>query len=471
MQPATILVADDDAVARELLAEALRKEGHHVEAFPSGEAVIARGRQGLVDLVLTDIRMGAVDGLTVLREFKRTNPNTVVVVLTAFGSLEGAIEAIKQGAYDYLAKPFKKEDIKLVVKRGLDHCRLLRENARFRQELKSKEEWSSLVGSSPAMLEVYKLVARVANGKSTVLLQGESGTGKELIARAIHTNGPRREKPFIPVNCGALPDTLLESEMFGYEKGAFTGAVGTKMGLFESANGGTLFLDEIGELGQGLQVKLLRVMQDQEVRRVGSTTSTRVDVRIIAATNRDLEQLVKEGKFRNDLFYRLKVVPITLPSLAERREDIPMLVHHFLQKCSAGTEHAVCGVLPETMALLTDYRWPGNVRELENVIERAVSLSHSPVLTPEDLPKGIRQGALTETETRHPLINSHDEVSLTLEEVEKRHLIRVLKETNRNKVKAAKILGIDRRTLYRMAERFGLDLGEEAEGTEEKEPT
>ena len=469
MQPATILVADDDAVARELLAEALRKEGYHVEVFASGEAVIARGRQGLVDLVLTDIRMGAVNGLTVLREFKRMNPDTVVVVLTAFGSLEGAIEAIKQGAYDYLAKPFKKEDIKLVVKRGLDHCRLLRENARFRQELKSKEEWSPLVGSSPAMLEVYKLVARVADGKSTVLLQGESGTGKELIARAIHTNGPRRDKPFIPVNCGALPDTLLESEMFGYEKGAFTGAVGTKMGLFESANGGTLFLDEIGELGQALQVKLLRVMQDQEVRRVGSTTSTRVDVRIIAATNRDLEQLVKEGKFRNDLFYRLKVVPITLPSLAERREDIPMLVHHFLQKCAAGTKHAVRGVLPETMALLTDYRWPGNVRELENAIERAVSLSHGPLLTPEDLPNVIRQGASAGAEARHLLANSHNEASLTLEEVEKRHLIRVLKETNGNKVRAAKILGIDRRTLYRMAERFGLDLGEEVEGAE-KDP-
>jgi two-component system, NtrC family, response regulator AtoC len=470
MQPATILVADDDAVARELLVEALRKDGHRVEAFASGEAVIARGRQGLVDLVLTDIRMGAVDGLTVLREFKRTNPDTVVVVLTAFGSLEGAIEVIKQGAYDYLAKPFKKEDIKLVVRRGLDHSRLLRENARFRQELKSKEEWSPLVGSSPAMLEVYKLVARVADGKSTVLLLGESGTGKELIARAIHTNGPRREKPFIPVNCGALPDTLLESEMFGYEKGAFTGAVGTKMGLFESANGGTLFLDEIGELGQPLQVKLLRVMQDQEVRRVGSTTSTRVDVRIIAATNRDLEQLVKEGKFRNDLFYRLKVVPIPLPSLAERREDIPMLVHHFLQKCAAGTKHAVRGVLPEAMALLTDYQWPGNVRELENAIERAVSLSHGPLLTPEDLPNVIRQGASVDAQARHPNTDSHDEASLTLEEVEKRHLVRVLKETNGNKVRASKILGIDRRTLYRMAERFGLDLGEEAEGAVEKKP-
>ncbi|NJN69305.1 MAG: sigma-54-dependent Fis family transcriptional regulator [Nitrospira sp.] len=433
--------------------------------------MIARGRQGRVDLVLTDIRMGAVDGLTVLREFKRTNPNTVVVVLTAFGSLEGAIEAIKQGAYDYLAKPFKKEDIKLVVKRGLDHCRLLQENARFRQELKSKDEWSPLVGSSTAMLEVYKLVARVADSKSTVLLQGESGTGKELIARAIHTNGPRRDKPFIPVNCGALPDTLLESEMFGYEKGAFTGAVGSKMGLFESANEGTLFLDEIGELGQALQVKLLRVMQDQDVRRVGSTTSTRVDVRVIAATNRNLEQLVKEGKFRDDLFYRLKVVPITLPSLTERREDIPMLVHHFLQKCAAGAEHAVRGVLPETMALLTDYRWPGNVRELENAIERAVSLSHGPLLTPEDLPEAICQGATAEAPVQHQLTNPQDEAYLTLEEVEKRHLIRVLKETKGNKVKAAKILGIDRRTLYRMAERFGLDLGEDAEGLSEKEPT
>jgi len=469
MHTATILVADDDAVARELLADALKQEGYAVESFASGEEVIARGRQGSVDLVLTDIRMGAVDGLTVLREFKRMSPDTAVVVLTAFGSLEGAIEAIKQGAYDYLAKPFKKEDIKLVVRRSLDHCRLVRENARFREELKSKEAWTPLVGSSTAMLEVYKLVARVTESKSTVLLQGESGTGKELIARAIHANGPRREKPFIPVNCGALPDTLLESEMFGYEKGAFTGATGTKVGLFESANGGTLFLDEIGELGQALQVKLLRVMQDHEVRRVGSTISTKVDVRIIAATNRDLEQLVKEGKFRDDLFYRLKVVPITLPSLVERREDIPMLVHHFLEKCASGSAHGVRGVLPETMAVLTQYRWPGNVRELENVIERAVSLSHGPLMTPEDLPEAIRQGAGGDVDLKLSHSHQADDAHLTLEEVEKRHLVRVLKETKGNKVKAAKILAIDRRTLYRMAERFGLDLGEEAEGAE-KEP-
>jgi two-component system, NtrC family, response regulator AtoC len=467
MQPAKILVVDDDTVARDLLAEALKKEGYSVEAYASGEEAIARGREGRVDLVLTDIRMGAVDGLTVLREFKRMSQDTAIVVLTAFGSLEGAIEAIKQGAYDYLAKPFKKEEIKLVVQRSLDHCRLLRENTKFREELKSKDEWSPLVGSSPAMLEVYKLVARVSESRSTVLLQGESGTGKELIARAIHGNSPRREKPFVPVNCGALPDTLLESEMFGYEKGAFTGAVGTKTGLFESANGGTLFLDEVGELGQALQVKLLRVMQDHEVRRVGGTASIKVDVRIIAATNRDLEQFVKDGKFRDDLFYRLNVVRITLPPLKERQEDIPMLAHHFLQKCAAGATTAVRGFHPDTLESLKRYRWPGNVRELENAIERAVSLSHGPLLTPDDLPAAIRQ-ASNPTDQKPDIPETAESVYLTLEEVEKRHLMRVLKETKGNKVKAAKILGIDRRTLYRMAERFGLDLGPDAEGSEKE---
>lgn len=461
---AKILVVDDDAVARELLADALQKEGYEVEVFSNGEEAIERGRRGWVDLVLTDIKMGTVDGLTVLREFKRFSPDTSIVLLTSFGSLEGAIEAIKQGAYDYLAKPFKKEEITLVVRRSLDHCQLVRENARYRDELKGREDWSPLVGSSPAMLEVYKLVARVSEGRSTVLLQGESGTGKELIARAIHANSPRREKPFIPVNCGALPDMLLESEMFGYEKGAFTGAVGTKAGLFEAANGGTLFLDEIGDLGPALQVKLLRVMQDQEVRRVGGTSSLKVDVRIIAATNRDLEQFVKEGKFRDDLYYRLNVVRITLPTLTERKEDIPMLAHHFLQKYAGGSARAVRGFLPDTMTLLKEHRWPGNVRELENAIERAVSLSHGPLLTPDDLPAALRRpGSPIGDKTDGS--DQHDEVCLTLEEVE-RHLIRVLKETKGNKVKAAKLLGIDRRTLYRMAERFGLELGDDPDGGE-----
>jgi DNA-binding NtrC family response regulator len=460
MAGSKIFVVDDDAVARDLLTEALVKEGYDVETFEGGAPAIQRGKETKVDLVLTDIRMGTVDGLAVLREFKRFSPDTSIVLLTAFGSLEGAIEAIKQGAYDYLAKPFKKEEIRLVVQRSLEHCRLVRENARYRDERRVREPWTQLVGSSPAMLEVYKLVARVSESRSTILIEGESGTGKELIARAIHSNSPRREKPFVPVNCGALPDQLLESEMFGYEKGAFTGAGGAKAGLFESANGGTLFLDEIGDLGAALQVKLLRVMQDQEVRRVGGTTSVKVDVRVIAATNRDLVTLVKEGRFRDDLYYRLNVVRILLPSLSERRDDIPMLAYHFLQKYAGGAAH-VKGFLPETMTLLQQYAWPGNVRELENAIERAVSLSHGPLLLPDDLPEPIRRPAEVDAGPQ-PVVSDH-EALLTLDEVEKRHLVRVLKETRGNKVKASKVLGIDRRTLYRMAERFGLDLGEDTE--------
>ncbi|HSE59709.1 MAG TPA: sigma-54 dependent transcriptional regulator [Nitrospiraceae bacterium] len=472
MQPkAKILVVDDDQVARELLVEALQKEGYDVESFGSGQEAIERGQEIPVDLVLTDIRMGAVDGFHVLREFKRIRPGTPIVLLTAFGSLEGAIEAIKQGAYDYLAKPFRKEEVCLVVQRSLDHSRLLRENSRFREELRERAVLTGLVGSSPAMLEVYKLVARVAQGKSTVLLEGESGTGKELVARAIHGNSPRHEMPFVPVNCGALPDTLLESEMFGHEKGAFTGAVGVKHGLFETANGGTLFLDEIGELGQALQVKLLRVMQDQEIRRVGSTSSIKVDVRLIAATNRDLPTMVKEGRFREDLFYRLNVVRIKLPPLRERREDLAMLAHHFLQKYTGTADHPVRGFARETLALLDQYSWPGNVRELENAIERAVSLSHGPVVLPEDLPESLRRTAPAPASVQPAASvlekDDRSEFLLTLEEVERRHLLRVLKEMKGNKVKTAKILGIDRRTLYRMAERFGIDLGEDTEGTGE----
>ncbi|MBA2484979.1 MAG: sigma-54-dependent Fis family transcriptional regulator [Nitrospira sp.] len=462
MSQAKLFVVDDDDAARTLLAEALLVEGYEVEAFSSGQAAVERGQQSPPDVVLTDIRMEQGDGFLVLKEFKRFSPDTSVVLLTAFGSLEGAIEGIKQGAYDYLAKPFKKEDIRLVMQRSLEHCRLVRENARFRDDVRSREPWSPLVGSSPAMLEVYKLVARVSEGRSTVLIEGESGTGKELIAHAVHAHSPRRDKPFIPVNCGALPDHLLESEMFGYEKGAFTGAVGIKAGLFEAAHGGTLFLDEIGDLGQALQVKLLRVMQEQEVRRVGSTSSVKVDVRIIAATNRDLATLVKDGKFRDDLYYRLNVVRIPLPSLAQRREDITMLAHHFLQKY-AKQSLRVRGFLPETMALLKRYQWPGNVRELENAIERAVSLSHGPLLLPEDLPEVLRADPDQADFFKGDRRDGDQDVLLTLDEVEKRHLARVLKETRGNKVKAAKILGIDRRTLYRMAERFGLDFGNEAE--------
>jgi DNA-binding NtrC family response regulator len=463
MEPeAKILVVDDDVVARDLLVEALHKEGYEVEAVAGGAEAIERGRKTRFDLVLTDMRMGTVDGLAVLRAFTQFSPETCTVLLTAFGSMEGAIEAIKQGAYDYLAKPFKKEEIKLVVRRGLEHSRLVRENARFREKLREHTEPSQLIGSSPPMLEVYKLVARVASGKSTVLLEGESGTGKELIARAIHSNSPRRDRSFVPVNCAALPDTLLESELFGHEKGAFTGAVGLKSGLIETADGGTLFLDEIGDLGVALQVKLLRVIQEQEVRRVGGTVATKVDVRIIAATNRDLTALVKEGRFREDLFYRLNVVRILLPPLRERREDIPMLAHHFLQKFSGGNK-PIRGFVPDTMTLLQRYHWPGNVRELENVIERAVSLSHGPLVLPDDLPEVVRTAGAVESEASRREAQDKSQLP-TLEEMEKQYLMRVLREVGGNKVKAARVLGIDRRTLYRMAERFGVPLDEEGEG-------
>ena len=447
----TILVVDDDAVARQLLADALRKEGYDVEIAAGGADAIALGRAKPFDVVLTDIKMGEVDGMAVLREFRQRSPETAIVLLTAFGSMDGAVEAIKQGAYDYLAKPFKKEDIRLVVRRSLEHSRLVRENARIREELRERHG-SPLIGSSPAILEVYKLVARVSPGKSTVLLEGESGTGKELVARAIHANSPRRDRAFVPVNCAALTETLLESELFGHEKGAFTGAVATKRGLFETADQGTLFLDEIGDIGPALQVKLLRVIQEQEVRHVGGTAPVKVDVRIVAATNRDLAKMVRDGKFREDLYYRLNVVRIVLPPLRDRREDIPMLAHHFLQKVCSANNPTIRGFVPETMALLERYHWPGNVRELENVIERTVSLAHGPLIMPDDLPETVRKAETA--------MAGGNESLLSLDEVEKRHLNRVLRETDGNKVRAAKILGIDRRTLYRMAERFGIDLGE-----------
>jgi two-component system, NtrC family, response regulator AtoC len=461
---AKILVVDDDAVARDLLVESLRKEGYEVEAVTDGDAAITRGREDHFDLVLTDIRMGKVDGLAVLREFKQVSPDTPIVLLTAFGSMEGAIQAIHLGAYDYLAKPFKKEEITLVVRRSLEHSRLVRENIRFREELRERHDLSLLVGSSPAMLEVYKLVARVSAGKSTVLLEGESGTGKELIARAIHYNGARENRPFVPINCAALPEPLLESELFGHEKGAFTGAIGTKPGLFEMAHQGTIFLDDIGEIGPALQPKLLRAIQEQEFRRVGATTPIKVDVRVIAATNRDLAGEVKEGRFREDLFYRLNVVRIVLPPLRERPDDIPMLAQHFLQKYTAGSSsQSIHGFVPETVGILRRYHWPGNVRELENIIERAVSLAHGPLILPEDLPELLRSGGQMGglDEQGRKVADEAAEPLVTLDEMEKRYLQKVLRETGWNKARAAKVLGIDRRTLYRMAERFGVELGEE----------
>ena len=449
-----ILVVDDDATACAVLAEVLTKAGYTVEMAGGGAEAVEKGQRLPVDLVLTDIQMANMDGMAVLKRFREFSPDTPIILLTAFGTIESAIKAIKNGAYDYVSKPFKKDEVLLTIHRALDQRRLLNENMRYRQEFLDRYQFSNIIGSSQAMVKVYKLVARVASGRSTVLLQGESGTGKELIARAIHYNGPRVNAPFVAVNCAALTESLLESELFGHEKGAFTGAVTVKRGFFEEANGGTILLDEVGDMSPALQAKLVRVLQEQEIRRVGGNQSIPVDVRVLTSTNRDLWSMVKKEQFREDLYYRLNVVTITLPPLRERREDIPMLAYHFMHTCAAANQKRVIGISPEAMLVLQQANWPGNVRELAHTIESAVIVTSHEIILPDDLPVTLRKSV-----PAGPASEFSDLV--TLQELEKRYLIRVLDETHGNKTEAAKLLGIDRRTLYRMAERFGLDLTEE----------
>jgi DNA-binding NtrC family response regulator len=392
-----------------------------------------------------------VDGMEVLRAYRQKSPDSIIIMMTAFGSIETAIRAIKEGAYDYVSKPFKLDEIKLTIRRALEQKRLLQENLFYRQELITKYKLENIVGRSPQMLQVYKTVARVAESRSTVLIAGESGTGKELVARAIHFNSPRSSKPYVAVDCGSLAETLLESELFGHVRGAFTGAVTNKKGLFEEADNGTCFLDEVGDISLAMQAKLLRVIQEHEIKRVGGTETTKIDVRIIAATNKNLEELVAEKKFREDLFYRLNVVSIHLPPLRERLDDIPFLADHFLRKYAAENEKPVSRISAEVLDLLLRYQWPGNVRELENVIERAVTLSPHSLILPEDLPRRLRVEPSEISATSLP-----SQVSLT--ELEKIYIKKVLEETGGNKKRAADILGIDRRTLYRMAARYGISL-------------
>ncbi len=447
----SILIVDDDEVTCNLLEEVLSKEGYLVDKASSGRQAIEKGENKLYEVVLTDIRMNDVDGLEVLRAYRKKSPETIIIMMTAFGSIETAIQAIKEGAYDYVSKPFKLDEIKLTIRRALEQKRLLQENLLYRQELITKYKLDNIVGRSPQMLQVYKTIARVADSRSTVLIAGESGTGKELVARAIHFNSPRSAKPFVAVDCGSLAETLLESELFGHVRGAFTGAVANKKGLFEEADNGTCFLDEVGEISLAMQAKLLRVIQEHEVKRVGGTEPTKIDVRIVAATNKHLEELVAEKKFREDLFYRLNVVSIHIPPLRDRKDDIPLLAEHFLRKYAAENERPVSRISPEALDLLTRYHWPGNIRELENIIERAIILSRHSIILPEDLPRRIRIEPSGISGTSLPS-------KISLIEMEKIHIIKVLEETGGNKKKAADILGIDRRTLYRMAARYGISL-------------
>jgi two-component system, NtrC family, response regulator AtoC len=395
-------------------------------------------------VVLADLRLPDLDGIEVLRTLHALDPDLPVIVMTAFGSMETAVEAIRDGAYDYISKPFNLTEVRLTVRRAGERRLLLQENRRFQQALQERYRFANIVGTSPKMVEVYRTVARVASTRSTVLLIGETGTGKELVARAIHYNSPRAKAPFVAVDCGALPESLLESELFGYEKGAFTGAQALKKGLFEVAHGGTIFLDEVGDIGPSLQAKLLRVLQEHEVRRIGGIEPIQVDIRVIAATRHDLEALVERGKFREDLFYRLSVVTITLPRLSERRDDIPLLALHFLGKYASEADKGLSHIAPEAMAHLCQYDWPGNVRELEHVIERAVALTANPILLVDDLPTKLQEPAPT------------SDAFPSLDEMERRHLRLALEKAAGNRRQAAMLLGVSRRTLYRMAKRHGL---------------
>ena len=449
--PVRILVVDDDEITCNLLEEVLSKEGYAVDKALNGQEAIEKGEKKSYGVVLSDIRMLDVDGMEVLRAYRQRSPETIIIMMTAFGSIETAIRAIKEGAYDYVSKPFKLDEIKLTIQRSLEQKRLVEENIHYRQELITKYKLENIVGRSPQMLQVYKTIARVAESRSTVLITGESGTGKELIARAIHFNSPRSPRPFVAVDCSSLAESLLESELFGHVRGAFTGAVTTKKGLFEEADRGTCFLDEISNISLAIQAKLLRVLQEHEIKRVGGTETIKIDVRMVAATNQNLEELVAEKRFREDLFYRLNVVSIHLPSLRERPEDIPLLADHFLNKYATQNNKPVCRISPDAMDVLTRYRWPGNVRELENVIERAATLSNTNLIIPADLPRRLQ------VELSQNAISSLPS-SLPLSELEKLYIQKVLEETGGNKKKAADILGIDRRTLYRMATRLGLPI-------------
>ena len=446
-----ILVVDDDLETRELLREVLSEEGYKVTTSGSGEEALEIGKQELFDVIISDMKLGPeLSGLDVLRTYKSIQPESQVILITAFGTMETAIEAVKAGAFDYLSKPFKVDEVLLQVGRALENRSLMRENRNLKRQLGSQAGLSSLVGSSPRMVEIYKKIAMIADSRATVLICGESGTGKELVARAIHYNGPRAQEMFFAVNCGGLTESLLETELFGHLRGAFTGAFENKRGIFEEASSGTVFLDEVSEMSPALQVALLRTIEDQKIRRVGSNQWVKIDVRLIAASNRNLADLVKEGKFREDLYYRLRVIELDLPPLRERSEDIPLLVDHFLKQL--GRERGqTFSISNEALSVLVTYWWPGNVRELGNALEAAVALNRTGVVTPEHLPPKVRVGEGDGNRLEYAFRDLP-----SLEELEKRYLAHLIKLTGDNKSQVAAIMGVDRKTVYRLAEKYKL---------------
>ena len=456
MKADKILVVDDDPGHLTTLQTIIRSWGYEVQTADDGTGAVERVKSGPVDLILMDVRMAEMNGLEALRRIKAYNPAIPVIIMTAYSSVESAVEALKTGAYDYLIKPLDFEVLKLTLERAREHAGLKAENQQLKAQLGGDFDAPNIIGTSPAMKALIDMLAMIAPSEATVLISGGSGTGKELIARAIHYNSPRQAKPLVVVNCAAISETLLESELYGHEKGAFTGADRRREGRFMHAQGGTIFLDEIGETSPAMQAKLLRVIQEREIQRVGSEEVLAVDVRILAATNRDLEAEVREGRFREDLFYRLNVVNLRIPPLRERPEDIPLLAQHFLQTFARKNRKTVKGFLPLAMDMLVKYNWPGNVRELENAIERAVILMTGEHITEAQLPLSIVQGYPQEPEpdlvAGQPLADGQH----SLEEVEKQAIMATLEATGGNKSETARRLGITRKTLHNKLKNYGL---------------
>lgn len=452
-----ILVVDDEMSMREFMEILLAGEGYDVDTAGSGNEAFQKIAEGDFHMVITDIQMPGMDGIEVLKKAKEISPSTEVIMMTAYASAESAVEAMKCGAYDYLTKPFKVDEIKIIIEKAFENIALKNENLLLKRELKESYNFGDIVGISSGMREIYDLIRRVAPTKSNILISGESGTGKEMVAKSLHTNSDRSDNPFITVNCGAIPENLLESELFGHKKGAFTGAIASKKGLFELADGGSIFLDEIGEMPLPLQVKILRVIQEKEFRPVGDTRNIKTDVRVIAATNKDLEEAVRCGEFREDLYYRLNVIQIKLPPFRERREDIPSLVTHFLHKYNAELGRDLKKVSAEALEMLQSYDFPGNVRELENIIERAVALERGDVVLPESLPDEVISGGRKSLAMGMDIPPEGLDIEAKLEDVEKSLLIKAMTMTKGVKTKAAKLLGVSFRSFRYRLSKYGLD--------------
>lgn len=449
---AKILVADDETSHRQMIEAVLAAEGYEVTQAEDGQAAISAVEDRFYDLVIMDVRMPNVDGIQALQKIKQISPDIPVIIMTAYASVGSAVDALKSSAYDYLIKPLDIDELKILVDKALRHHQLEQENLYLKERLSDRFDFSNIIGRSPSMTRLFETVALVAPSEATALIVGESGTGKELIANAIHQNSPRKDRPLIIVNCAALPETLLESELFGHEKGAFTGAITRKQGRFQLAHNSSIFLDEIAEMAPATQAKILRVLQEREFEPVGSTQTIKVDTRVIAATNKNLEGEIQAGRFREDLYYRLNVVTVDVPPLRQRREDIPLLADFFLKQYAQKNRRLIKGFTPRATDLLMRYEWPGNVRELENIIERAVIMSRGEMITPLEFPNDLQNLDEALKESRIDLTPGR-----SLKEVEKVLVLRTLEETGGNRTHAARILGISRRTLQLKLKEYGIN--------------